>query len=883
MIIPFKVEAKDYKIMLSYFANGGTVASGNVEIISGVVFVKNDVKADITYNSNQTIAHINSLDGTNTFTLKKGGNLQTKTKEWYAINYNNGKYVYFDNSKSYKVSDIIKKLDIDTSYYEKTGSAIEIYMQANYGKNVSVDKVTLNSSAVKIKAGKTTTIKATITPSKATDKSITWSSSNSKVVTVDSNGKIKGISKGNATITAKSSNGKTAVCSVTVVDDGYSGHYVNIHLNANGGKLFEPYSSAISISNDVVYKNGKIYTFKIPYGEKTSYKGLPNYNGNKAINIIRALKETTSGEEWNTKADGSGKVYSQTKQYNASDFCDASNADCEVILYVNWKDPKDTSNGLSDIQKKAIKETSLAYYRKKSKIQYSTGRKENFSPEDATSEQKRFSVCSNFVNNVYREVFGIDLKNAYDFSNFSTGKITRMAKSSNYKKYGIIKRYPNGSFDKIKSKSCSDIKSELKLETGDLLNWTNNEGTQGHVVLVVNTGGNNYNIYQSVKHDGSNNIYSFRSGKSIEINDAKDGSIDELELCKYVKMIKSGKYVSVYRPADDTSINISFLTPAAKTRTSYPGLSIDKSEKSSKNSLLDNMGYVDSNDTITYILTIYNNSSSNYKNSIKVVETISNGEIISAASDGNVSGNKVTWNVNVPKNGKVSLSYSVKVKGISGSKIISKGHVGDVKTATIENRIYKALTEQEENKIVSLYKNNKYSGQDTLSRVNKVYKELYGVSLGLTNASFKNSFNGNKGVKGNLIDMMVDGYYHINKIEKVKNDSEKMYYYSVIIPTYPNSPKIRYPNADHLKIGDVLIYYDNYKGTHTVDSSIKDDCKNAYCSYMYIGDKTFLGYNKDGDKIYYKTGEPDELHNHFSSLMGKQKYMIFRPSLRFKK
>ena len=126
---------------------------------------------------------------------------------------------------------------------------------------------------------------------------------------------------------------------------------------------------------------------------------------------------------------------------------------------------------------------------------------------------------------------------------------------------------------------------------------------------------------------------------------------------------------------------------------------------------------------------------------------------------------------------------------------------------------------------------------------------------------------------------MVDGYYHVNKLEKVENDSEKTYYYSEIIPT----PKIRYPNADHLKIGDVLIYYDNYKGTHTVDSTIIGDCKNVYCSYMYIGDKTFLGYNKNGEKIYYKTGNPDELHNHFSSLMGKQKYMIFRPSLRFKK
>ena len=71
LLVPFKVEAKDYKLMLSFFSNGGTVKSGNIEINSGVVFVKNDIITDITYTSNQTINHINSLDGKNTFTLKR--------------------------------------------------------------------------------------------------------------------------------------------------------------------------------------------------------------------------------------------------------------------------------------------------------------------------------------------------------------------------------------------------------------------------------------------------------------------------------------------------------------------------------------------------------------------------------------------------------------------------------------------------------------------------------------------------------------------------------------------------------------------------------------------------------------------------------------------
>ena len=157
VILPFNVKAGDYKIMLSYFSNGGKISSGNVEIISDVIFIKDDTTADITYTSNQTISHINSLDGKNTFTLKKGNTAQTKTKEWYALNEESGKKVYFNNAKTYTVKELVKMLNIDTSYSEKYGTPIEIYMQANFEKAIKVEKIKLNSSTIKIKKGKTST------------------------------------------------------------------------------------------------------------------------------------------------------------------------------------------------------------------------------------------------------------------------------------------------------------------------------------------------------------------------------------------------------------------------------------------------------------------------------------------------------------------------------------------------------------------------------------------------------------------------------------------------------------------------------------------------------------------------------------------------------
>ena len=60
------------------------------------------------------------------------------------------------------------------------------------------------------------TLSATVNPNNATNKTITWSSSNSSVATIDSNGKVTAVGAGTTTITAKVG-GKTATCTITVI------------------------------------------------------------------------------------------------------------------------------------------------------------------------------------------------------------------------------------------------------------------------------------------------------------------------------------------------------------------------------------------------------------------------------------------------------------------------------------------------------------------------------------------------------------------------------------------------------------------------------------------------------------------------------------------
>ena len=81
---------------------------------------------------------------------------------------------------------------------------------------VEVESVSLNKSEMTLTEGKSETLAATVTPENAENKSITWSSNNEAVATVDVNGTVTAKSAGTAVITATSTNGKSAGCTVTV-------------------------------------------------------------------------------------------------------------------------------------------------------------------------------------------------------------------------------------------------------------------------------------------------------------------------------------------------------------------------------------------------------------------------------------------------------------------------------------------------------------------------------------------------------------------------------------------------------------------------------------------------------------------------------------------
>lgn len=182
--------------------NNGKTASCTVKVVKPVVAV-----TGLSLNANNI-----TIDTGKTYTLKatvSPGNATNKTVIWSSSNTN------VATVNSGKVTG-------------KTAGTATITATTNNGKTasctvkvvkpvVAVTGISLNANNITIDTEKTYTLKATVSPDNATNKAVTWSSSNTNVATVN-DGKVTGKAAGTTTITATTNNNKTVICNVTVVD-----------------------------------------------------------------------------------------------------------------------------------------------------------------------------------------------------------------------------------------------------------------------------------------------------------------------------------------------------------------------------------------------------------------------------------------------------------------------------------------------------------------------------------------------------------------------------------------------------------------------------------------------------------------------------------------
>ena len=117
-----------------------------------------------------------------------------------------------DNGKVTAVKVGTATITVITEDGNKTASCTVTVTARTY----PVESVTLDKDAVELTEGADITLTATVNPSNATNKNISWTSSDNAIATVE-NGKVTAVKAGTATITVKTEDGnKTATCAVTV-------------------------------------------------------------------------------------------------------------------------------------------------------------------------------------------------------------------------------------------------------------------------------------------------------------------------------------------------------------------------------------------------------------------------------------------------------------------------------------------------------------------------------------------------------------------------------------------------------------------------------------------------------------------------------------------
>ena len=128
------------------------------------------------------------------------------------------------DNKEYSCDLTLKKA-LETGYYYKSTLTVKV-------PTVGVTGVTLNKTTLPLTVGDTETLTATVAPTDASNKAVTWKSSKESVATVDADGKVTAVGAGTATITVTTTDGeKTATCKVTVTEPDSNGGVEDYNKN----------------------------------------------------------------------------------------------------------------------------------------------------------------------------------------------------------------------------------------------------------------------------------------------------------------------------------------------------------------------------------------------------------------------------------------------------------------------------------------------------------------------------------------------------------------------------------------------------------------------------------------------------------------------------
>ena len=246
-----------------------TVSIGAVEKLRSLEFVL-DVPAGMTYvaNSAKTANNLKDTLGTAaadwTELTKKftayGDGAYTNSKDTVLLTFN----CTVDTAAGLGSKNVtIKEVVVGNSEDVEIDNTVSPAVVTVEAKTIKVTSVAVSPTSLNLEVGQTGTLTATVKPDNATNKTVTWTTSNDKVATVDNNGVVTAVGKGTATITA-AADGKTATCTVTVKEPAHV-HDADVTVDAKASTCKEQGWEAYykcSKCGAVVDKDGKAAEIK---------------------------------------------------------------------------------------------------------------------------------------------------------------------------------------------------------------------------------------------------------------------------------------------------------------------------------------------------------------------------------------------------------------------------------------------------------------------------------------------------------------------------------------------------------------------------------------------------------------------------------------------
>ena len=140
----------------------------------------------------------------------------TKASTWLTVHPSSGSAGAVDMTVTAQPNDTDQTRKATVSIKCGTmNKSFTVEQSAKTADPVTVEDISLNKTTLELEEGESEILVATVIPENATDKTISWSSSDSAIASVDNEGKVMAVKEGAATITAKAG-GKTATCSVSV-------------------------------------------------------------------------------------------------------------------------------------------------------------------------------------------------------------------------------------------------------------------------------------------------------------------------------------------------------------------------------------------------------------------------------------------------------------------------------------------------------------------------------------------------------------------------------------------------------------------------------------------------------------------------------------------